>query len=38
MGNNEKTQQNLDWLKEQSIETQVSLLGNLIELAKFLAN
>ena len=38
MKNREKVQQNLDWYKNQSVETQISLFGNFLEVAKLLAN
>ena len=38
MENKEKAQQNLDWYKNQSVETQISLFGNFLEVAKLLAN
>lgn len=38
MKNKEKVQQNLDWYKDQSLETQISLFGNFLEVAKLLAN
>jgi len=36
MKNKEKVQQNLDWDKNQSQETQISLFGNFLEVAKLL--
>lgn len=38
MKNKENIQQNLDWYKNQSRETQLSLFSNYLELAKILAN
>ena len=38
MKNKENVQQNLDWYKNQSLETQISLFGNFLEVAKLLAN
>jgi len=38
MKDKEKAQQNLDWYQNQSLETQISLFGNFLELAKLLAN
>jgi len=34
----ENLKQNLDWYKNQSLETQLSLFGNFLEIAKILAN
>jgi transposase-like protein len=38
MKNKENLQQNLDWYKNQSLETQLSLFSNFLEIAKILAN
>lgn len=38
MKNKENAAQNLDWYKNQSLETQISLFGNFLEVAKLLAN
>jgi transposase-like protein len=38
MKNKENAAQNLDWYKNQSLETQISLFSNFIEIAKILAN
>lgn len=38
MKNKENVTKNLDWYQEQSIETQISLFGNFLEVAKLLAN
>jgi putative transposase len=38
MKNKDKVTQNLDWYQEQSLETQISLFGNFLEVAKLLAN
>lgn len=34
----ENLKQNLDWHKNQSFETELSLFGNFLEIAKILAN
>lgn len=38
MKNNENAAQNLEWYKNQSLETQISLFGNFLEVARLLAN
>lgn len=38
MKNKENLQQNLDWYQNQSLETQLSLFSNFLEVAKILAN
>lgn len=38
MKNKENAAQNLDWYQNQSLETQISLFGNFLEVAKLLAN
>ncbi|MBU0561319.1 MAG: hypothetical protein KJ799_00985 [Bacteroidetes bacterium] len=38
MKNKENVTQNLDWYLKQSLETQISLFGNFLEVAKLLAN
>lgn len=38
MKNKENVAQNLDWYLKQSMETQISLFGNFLEVAKILAN
>jgi hypothetical protein len=38
MKNKEKAAQNLEWYQNQSLETQISLFGNFLEVAKLLAN
>ena len=38
MKNKDKVTQNLDWYQKQSLETQISLFGNFLEVAKLLAN
>ncbi len=38
MKNKENAAQNLQWYQNQSLETQISLFGNFLEVAKLLAN
>lgn len=38
MKNKENAEQNLEWYQNQSLETQISLFGNFLEVAKLLAN
>jgi len=38
MKNKENAAQNLEWYQNQSLETQISLFGNFLEVAKLLAN
>jgi len=38
MKNKQNARENLDWYQEQSLETQISLFGNFLEVAKLLAN
>ena len=38
MKNKEKAVQNLEWYQNQSLETQISLFSNFLEVAKLLAN
>lgn len=38
MKNKEKAVKNLEWYQNQSLETQISLFSNFLEVAKLLAN
>lgn len=38
MKNNKTKRENLDWYQNQSLETQINLFGNFLEVAMLLAN
>lgn len=38
MKDNKSVRENLDWYQNQSLETQINLFGNFLEVAMLLAN